>query len=166
MNFNSLYIVTIVILFSPLIGKLIKYSYDFYKLNTQFNSSFKLCDLLCRLTPKEFEIWVIEYLSLLGYENIVLTPSTKKIVCSKKGETYYVFCKKTEKDTFLSKEDIHELLGLLITESIQNGIIVTTGSVSDETKELLTNLPVIYSIEVISLSESDSYYEEFIAQTN
>ena len=64
-NWNNIYIFAIIIIFCPLIGKIVRSSLEFYKLSKENSSTTTLVNSLNRLTPKEFQIWCSEYLSPL-----------------------------------------------------------------------------------------------------
>ena len=65
MKLNTIYSYLIIILFTPLIGKLINQIYLYYKMHKKFENCNLLSNLAYRLTPHEFEIWCSEYLSLI-----------------------------------------------------------------------------------------------------
>ena len=98
MKLNTIYSYFIIILFSPLIGKLIKNITIYYKSYKELKKSDLLYNLVHRLTPHEFEIWCSEYLSNIGFNNIVVLPlgpdGGKDIICEKNSEKFYVECKR------------------------------------------------------------------------
>ena len=56
MKLNTIYSYLIIILFTPLIGKLINQIYLYYKMHKKFENCNLLSNLAHRLTPHEFEI--------------------------------------------------------------------------------------------------------------
>lgn len=170
MSFNNLFILGVIIFFSPQIGKLIKSSYDYYTLYQKSKKGNKLIDLLYRLTPREFEIWCSEYLSSLGYKNIILSPlgpdGGKDIICIKDNKTYYVECKRYFKDNYVTSKEVEKLLGTLISNNVYNGVLITTGSLSSDAKDFVENLPLNYNIELISFAHINKYYYEYLNELN
>ena len=49
---------------------------------------------------------------------------------------------------------IEKLLGAMISNNINNGIIITTGTVSDDAKSILSKIEKPYNIKIISSKES------------
>lgn len=170
MKLNTIYSYFIIILFSPLIGKLIKNLFLYIKSYKAFKIDTPLYNLAYRLTPREFEIWCSEYLSNLGFSNIVLLPlgsdGGKDIICEKDSDKFYVECKKYHGDNSISQFHIEKLLGTMIADNINNGIIITTGSISDDTKLTLSKIKKPYKISIISSNELDIPYTEYILKTN
>ena len=104
MKLNTIYSYFIIILFAPLIGKLIKKIIIYYKSYKNFEGNNQLYNLVHRLTPHEFEIWCSEYLSKLGFNNIILLPlgpdGGKDIICEKGSE----------KNSMLNVKDIPSII--------------------------------------------------------
>ena len=73
-NLNNPYVFAIIIFFCPLIGRIVKSLIEFHNLSKEYSSSTSLTNSLIRLTQKEFQIWCSEYLSYLGYTDIILSP--------------------------------------------------------------------------------------------
>ena len=94
MKLNTIYSYFIIILFAPLIGKLINKIIIYYKSYKGFEKDTHLYNIVHKLTPHEFEIWCSEYLSKLGFTNIILLPigpdGGKDIICEKDSEKFYV----------------------------------------------------------------------------
>ena len=130
MKLNTIYSYFIIILFSPLIGKLIKNITIYYKSYKEFKKSDLLYNLVHRLTPHEFEIWCSEYLSNIGFNNIVVLPlgpdGGKDIICEKNSEKFYVECKRYSISDSITAFEIEKLLGAMICDNINNGIIITS----------------------------------------
>lgn len=167
---TNLYISFVIIIFTPLLGKIIKKSYDLYILNKKFKSGNTLLELLNRLTPREFEIWSREYLSSIGYTNVILTaPSPdegRNIICTKNSNTVYVKCKSNTTENSITHKDIEMLLGAMISDNIKKGLIITTNLVSDSACELINNLQPPYSIHIINFDNSQKQPSDYIIQTN
>ena len=170
MKINSIFIYFIIIVFSPLIGRLLKKLLNYYKLYCIYNKSDNLLDLLHNLTPYEFEIWASEYLSFLGYSNITLTGNNpnerSNIICYKDNIKYYVECRKCSCNDLITVDIVEGLLGAMISNNIQNAIILTTSTLTSESKLFISNLPSPYTLEVLSASELDCTYEDFILKIN
>lgn len=170
MKLNTIYSYFVIILFSPLIGKLVNKLILLYKSYKTLETSTHLCKLIYRLTPREFEIWCSEYLSNLGFINITLLPSGpdggKDIICEKDSEKFYVECKRYYSSNSITPFHIEKLLGAMISDNIFNGIIITTGDICDDTRLLLSKIKKTYSINIISSEELDVSYEEYILNTN
>ena len=170
MKLNTIYSYFIIILFAPLIGKLIKKTIIYYKSDKNFEGNNPLYNLVHRLTPHEFEIWCSEYLSQLGFTNIILPPSVedggKDIICEKDSEKFYVECKRYSLNNSISILQVEKLLGAMISDNIHNGIIITTGTVSDDVKSTLSKINKPYNIKIISSIELDIPYSESLLKTN
>lgn len=170
MKLNTIYSYFIIILFSPLIGKLIKNITIYYKAYKEFKRSDLLYNLVHRLTPHEFEIWCSEYLSNKGFNNIVVLPlgpdGGKDIICEKDSEKFYVECKRYSLSNSITAFQIEKLLGAMIGDNINNGIIITTGTVSDEAKSILNQIEKSYNISIISSKDLDIPYTEYILNPN
>lgn len=170
MKLNTIYSYFIIILFSPLIGKLIKNITTYYKSYKEFKRSDLLYNLLHRLTPHEFEIWCSEYLSNIGFTNIVVLPigpdGGKDIICEKDSERFYVECKRYSLSNTITAFQIEKLLGSMICDNVNNGIIITTGTVSDEAKSILNKIEKPYKINIISSKDLDIPYTEYILKPN
>lgn len=170
MKLNTIYSYFLIILFAPLIGKLIKKIIIYYKSYKNFEGSNKLYNLVHRLTPHEFEIWCSEYLYQLGFTNIILLPlepdGGKDIVCEKDSEKFYVECKRYSLNNSISLLQVEKLLGAMISNNINNGIIITTGTVSDDVKSILSKINKPYNIKIISSIELDIPYTEYLLKTN
>lgn len=167
---TNLYISFVIIIFTPLLGKIIKKVYDLYILNKKFRSGNTLLELLNRLTPREFEIWSREYLSSIGYTNVILTaPSAdegKNIICTKNSDTFYVKCKNNTNENSITHKDIEMLLGAMISDNITKGLIITTSLISDGAYELINTLQSPYSIHIINFDNSQKQFSDYIIQTN
>ena len=164
MKLNTIYSYFIIILFSPLIGKLIKNITIYYKSYKELKKSDLLYNLVHRLTPHEFEIWCSEYLSNIGFNNIVVLPlgpdGGKDIICEKNSEKFYVECKRYSISDSITAFEIEKLLGAMICDNINNGIIITTGTISDEAKSILNKIEKPYNISIISSKDLAIPYTE------
>lgn len=170
MKLNTIYSYFIIILFVPLIGKLIKKIIIYYKSYKNFKGNNQLYNLVHRLTPHEFEIWCTEYLAKLGFTNIIILPlgpdGGKDIICEKDSQKFYVECKRYSFNNYISTLQVEKLLGSMISDNITNGIIITTGTVSDNVKSILNKINKPYNIEIISSEELDISYTEYMLKTN
>ena len=170
MKLNTIYSYFIIILFSPLIGKLIKNITIYYKSYKELKKSDLLYNLVHRLTPHEFEIWCSEYLSNIGFNNIVVLPlgpdGGKDIICEKNSEKFYVECKRYSISDSITAFEIEKLLGAMICDNINNGIIITTGTISDEAKSILNKIEKPYNISIISSKDLSIPYTEYVLNPN
>lgn len=170
MKLNTIYSYFTIILFAPIIGKLLNKIIIYYKCYKDSKNSNLLYNLAHRLTPREFEIWCSEYLTHLGFTNIFLLPPSpdggKDIICENESEKYYVECKRFSLNNSITPLIVEQLLGAMIADNIFNGLIITTGEISDETKDLLTKIKKPYSIKIISSSELSIKYSDYILKTN
>lgn len=170
MKLNTIYSYLIIILFTPLIGKLINQIYLYYKMHKKFENCNLLSNLAHRLTPHEFEIWCSEYLSNIGFNNIVVLPlgpdGGKDIICEKNSEKFYVECKRYSISDSITAFEIEKLLGAMICDNINNGIIITTGTISDEAKSILNKIEKPYNISIISSKDLAIPYTEYVLNPN
>ena len=170
MKLNTIYSYLIIILFTPLIGKLINQIYLYYKMHKKFENCNLLSNLAHRLTPHEFEIWCSEYLSNLGFTNIMVLPigpdAGKDIICEKNSEKFYIECKRYSPNSYISLFQVEKLLGSMISDNIKNGLIITTGDLSKEAKDTLKKIKKPYNINVITSNELSLSYSKYILKLN
>lgn len=170
MKLNTIYSYLIIILFTPLIGKLINQIYLYYKMHKKFENCNLLSNLAHRLTPHEFEIWCSEYLSNLGFTNIMVLPigpdAGKDIICEKNSEKFYIECKRYSPNSYISSFQVEKLLGSMISDNIKNGLIITTGDLSKEAKYTLKKIKKPYNINVITSNELSLSYSKYILKLN
>ena len=170
MKLNTIYSYLIIILFTPLIGKLINQIYLYYKMHKKFENCNLLYNLAHRLTPHEFEIWCSEYLSNLGFTNIMVLPigpdAGKDIICEKNSEKFYIECKRYSPNSYISSFQVEKLLGSMISDNIKNGLIITTGDLSKEAKDTLKKIKKPYNINVITSNELSLSYSKYILKLN
>ncbi|EKY26265.1 restriction endonuclease [Clostridium celatum] len=169
MRFNTLFGYFILITFSPLIGKLIKNIILLYKQYKKFKTPNSLVQLIYRLTPYEFEIWSGEYLTKLGFTNVTVLPlemdGEKDIICYKNNEKYYVKCKRYSLTNSVTLYQAEKLLGAMIADDVDNGIIITTGHISKDAKAFLSSLKKPYNIDIISADDLTLTYSQYILET-
>ena len=170
MKLNTIYSYLIIILFTPLIGKLINQIYLYYKMHKKFENCNLLSNLAYRLTPHEFEIWCSEYLSNLGFTNIMVLPigpdAGKNIICEKNSEKFYIECKRYSPNSYISSFQVEKLLGSMISDNVKNGLIITTGDLSKEAKDTLKKIKKPYNINVITSNELSLSYSKYILKLN
>ena len=170
MKLNTIYSYLIIILFTPLIGKLINQIYLYYKMHKKFENCNLLSNLAYRLTPHEFEIWCSEYLSNLGFTNIMVLPrgpdAGKDIICEKNSEKFYIECKRYSPNSYISSFQVEKLLGSMISDNVKNGLIITTGDLSKEAKDTLKKIKKPYNINVITSNELSLSYSKYILKLN
>ena len=170
MKLNTIYSYLIIILFTPLIGKLINQIYLYYKMHKKFENCNLLSNLAYRLTPHEFEIWCSEYLSNLGFTNIMVLPigpdAGKDIICEKNSEKFYIECKRYSPNSYISSFQVEKLLGSMIKKKKKNGLIITTGDLSKEAKDTLKKIKKPYNINVITSNELSLSYSKYILKLN
>lgn len=170
MRIDSIFTYIVIIIFSPLLGRVIKEIYDYIIVINESHKEPTLLKLVCRLTPKEFQIWCGEYLSYLGYNNIqIISPnisSAINIICNKNNETFYVQCTRYTINSSINTEDIETLVGAMISNNIKKGLIITTGYVNNECKSLLTELSTKVKIDIICNEQLDCPYKKYILQNN
>lgn len=181
--FNGI-LISINAFFITLIGvKILDFAFNLFQFISKSNrekniiessntSEISLSDIL-NLTPLEFEIFSASYLTFAGYNNVEHIPTIphrgdggKEIICSKNNEKYYVECKRySNKSDALFLVDIHivrKLLGSMIGDGINKGIIITTGHITDEAREFCSNLHSPFSIEFITGYELLEIFKEEI----
>ena len=170
MKLNTIYSYLIIILFTPLIGKLINQIYLYYKMHKKFENCNLLSNLAYILTPHEFEIWCSEYLSNLGFTNIMVLPigpdAGKDIICEKNSEKFYIECKRYSPNSYISSFQVEKLLGSMISDNVKNGLIITTGDLSKEAKDTLKKIKKPYNINVITSNELSLSYSKYILKLN
>lgn len=159
----------ILILFCPLIGKLLKAIIDYYNSYKNSKKEITLLDALFRITQREFEIWCSEYLTHTGFENIALLPintKQKNIIGSKSNNKYYIKCTHHTINDPIDMNEVETLLGSMICDNITHGLLISTGKISDSVKEFILNLKSPYKINIISSLELDYLYSDYISKFN
>lgn len=188
MNPNSN--LTVLIVVALTIGYIIKYTFNHSKINKSIDLEDKKLFFginsrrdLYNLTDSEFEEWCGRLLRRLGYKNVYVTQRVadggKDITCEKDGEKYYVECKKfmyKELKDYLEKnggkkipssqlvgrEIMQKLIGAMIADRVDNGIVITTSEFSSSAIEYVNKLPNSFSIEMIDGKKLYELYENVI----
>lgn len=147
----SIYITLIffLLIISPL-WSAIKNLYNFIVgcINTS-KKTMILNDELNNLSKREFEMWCSKFLKGNDFEEVQLSAEGSEIKCSKNGIPYYVDCRKSlnNRPISLNIEDIKIMVGAMVGNNIKNGIIITTGKISDEALRFIETLPEGISIK-------------------
>lgn len=110
------------------------------------------------LTPREFEMWSGDFLKKLGYKDIKYTElgpdGGKDIICKKFDEVVYVECKRYSNSKYatwlITEAIVKKLLGAMVHDDIKQGVIITTGNVTDEAIEFARTLDNTVSIRIIN----------------
>lgn len=108
------------------------------------------------LSPLEFEHWCAELLESKGYTDVIITPPSKDggkdIICKSGTEVHYVECKRylysNDASYFIDIEVIRKLLGAMEGDGIKNGIVMTSGIVTQDVIDYVHSLPSSYSITI------------------
>ena len=90
----------------------------------------------------------------------------KDIICEKNSEKFYVECKRYSISDSITAFEIEKLLGAMICDNINNGIIITTGTISDEAKSILNKIEKPYNISIISSKDLAIPYTEYVLNPN
>lgn len=95
-----------------------------------------------------FELYCSNLLSLMGYENIEVTPLVadggKDIIATKENEKYYIECKLwdwTIENNNVGRPVVQKLVGAMYKDGIKKGMIITSAYFTDEAKEYTKSLP-------------------------
>jgi restriction endonuclease Mrr len=156
---NTVLLIIVVIKFISLVFKstnLIKmYRSEYEDIERLKQGSVNIHDLH-NLSPIEFEHWCAQLLESKGYTDVTLTPESndggKDIVCKKGTDLFYVECKRylysTNADYFIDIEIVRKLIGAMEGDNIKNGIIMTSGIVTQEVIDYVNSLPSTYTITI------------------
>lgn len=143
------------------IAFLIKKTYNYIKLREFYTLNIKRLkqgiiqvEDLHELTATEFEHWCGSFLDKEGFHNIYVTPDGpdggKDIICKKLNEVYYVECKKlilNQASKYqIDIEIVRQLIGSMVSDSVTNGIIITSGVFTKEAMKYIETLPKLYKI--------------------
>jgi restriction system protein len=109
------------------------------------------------LEPIEFEQWCADYLERQGYSNVEVTPEKtdggKDIICWLGSKKFYVECKRylyNENAEFrVTRDIVQKLVGAMVGDNVQHGIIITTGIITPRSYEYAEALPKNIDIELI-----------------
>ena len=130
------------------------------KLNTEIQ-------YLRKIDPFEFEKVVANMFSCLGFNTEVTSKTNdegKDIILKKDGKITYVECKRFGKGTKVSRPMLQKLYGVMVADSIENGIIVTTSSFTKESiefsKKMNCNIELIGGKELIKMMKEQSQLKE------
>ena len=108
------------------------------------------------LSPLEFEHWCAQLLDSKGYTDVVVNPlikdGGKDIICKTGTDLCYVECKRylysRDADYFIDIEIIRKLIGAMEGDNIKNGIIMTSGIVTQEVIDYVHSLPSSHCITI------------------
>jgi len=99
------------------------------------------------ITPRQFEEFIAELLSELGFNNVILTPRSgdggKDIIASHSVQgiplTFYFECKKYAESNKIQLDTMRSLLGTVAHDSrkVNKGILVTTSTFTKGCKEFI-----------------------------
>lgn len=99
------------------------------------------------ITPRQFEEFIADLLSELGFKNVILTPRSgdggKDIIASHSIQgiplTFYFECKKYAEDNKIQLDTMRSLLGTVAHDSrkVNKGILVTTSTFTKGCKEFI-----------------------------
>lgn len=101
-------------------------------------------DQLQSLQPREFEEWTQSLFVALGYDNVILTPTSGDkgidIRAEKAGKRIAVQCKKYK--GVIGTPILQGFLGAMQTEGFDKGFIITTGTFSVGAEKMVESTPV------------------------
>jgi HJR/Mrr/RecB family endonuclease len=99
------------------------------------------------ITPRQFEEFIAELLSELGFNNVILTPRSgdggKDVIASHSVQgiplTFYFECKKHAEGNKIQLDTMRSLLGVVAHDSrkVNKGILVTTSTFTKGCKEFI-----------------------------
>ncbi|MDP4089077.1 MAG: restriction endonuclease [Bacillota bacterium] len=125
-------------------------------------------DDINNLTFDEFKYWCGEFVSGMGYANIIHVSSikneSKDIVCKGNGRTVYVKCERYS-DNSLNKftvniHDCKRLVGAMAHDGVCDGIIITSGFIEEACYEYVRSLQEKYKIKLIDGKRVVQLYAE------
>lgn len=126
-------------------------------------------DDLKYLSPKEFEHWCALFLKKQGFTDVIISPydpdGGKDIVCKRGTETYYVECKRYSKSNFVDVEVARKLVGAMEIDEIKNGIIITTGLLTEKAIDYIYSLPNPYSITIYDGASLVKEYNNLVSSS-
>lgn len=128
-------------------------------------------DDIHHLTPREFELWVGKILKIIGYSDIQVTnlgpDGGKDIICKFGDLTTYVECKRyLDNDSKalykVDDEIVKKLVGAMIGDNVTNGIICTTGVVTEDAIKFIESLTGDITIEIVDGKSLAQIYNEAV----
>jgi len=166
-KFSSLiYLFYIVLIIGPLMNIIPELNKTVKLLKILF-SKINLKNELYNLSPREFELWCGEFLVNNGYSDVVVSPQGPDggidIKCSKYDRMIYVECKRywlSNKALYFVDEDVvKKLIGAMTADEVTEGMIITTGIVTDGAMEFIKTLPEEFNITVFDGNTFNTTYE-------
>lgn len=130
------------------------------------------------LSPNEFEHWCALFLDKERYTDIEVTPvgpdGGKDIICYKGTLKFYVECKRyvysKNAKYKVDLEIARKLVGAMEGDGIINGMIITSGIITNEAIEYVNSLPKCFNIKLYDgkdlLKEYDNYRQLSLAPMN
>lgn len=167
-------ILAVLILAYPIINWILLNVYVTYDL--RFDKDFIKHGYLSRkhlsdLSKDNFNDWCVNFLAQIGYKTPMrVTHSSKlerNIFCKSEKLETYVVCnplglkdKPTTEDDYhtVGRPDVQRLVGEMVHDSVQNGIIITTGDFTEDAREFVKSLPENLKIRLIDGIELSSLY--------
>lgn len=119
--------------------------------NTFTKEQLKL--ILQAFTPRQFEIFAHELFKALGYDSYLMPDGPdggKDIIVNKK---YYIECKRYN-SSYIGREICQKLLGAVVADNMEEGVIFTNGKIHDNAIEFLKKT------DKIDIWDFDKIYEK------
>lgn len=116
--------------------------------NTFTQEQLKL--ILQAFSPRQFEVFAHELFKALGYDSYLMPDGPdggKDIIVNNK---YYVECKRYN-SAFIGREICQKLLGAVVADNMEEGVIFTNGKLNENAREFLkkTNKIEVWDFERI-----------------
>ncbi len=106
--------------------------------------------------PDSVYRWVARLLKMMGYTEVVekelMEDSAYDYTCTSGERTIYIACKLwniKEFDAPVRRSAVQRLVGAMVGDRVKKGMIITTGTLTDEAASYLKSLPVSYKIEIL-----------------
>ncbi|MCY6372480.1 restriction endonuclease [Clostridium ganghwense] len=121
------------------------------------------------LSPNEFEHWCASFLDKQGYTNIEVTPvgpdGGKDIICYRGNLKFYVECKRyvySKKAKYkVDLEIARKLVGAMEGNQVVDGMIITSGIITNEAIEYINSLPECFDIKLYDGKDLLKEYDNF-----
>jgi len=116
---------------------------------------------ICRFDLGEYESWSWRFLQDMGYEVLKIIPGNvfegHNFICKKTEDKYFVECRKgdskSQYKTDIDKSDMQRIVGAMMGERIDRGVVITTEGFTKDARDYTNSLPPEFKFSLIDGNE-------------